>query len=136
MGQAQLEAEPQSRWWFPGLSQRKKKGLGWWSWGRHGAGTGRNVFKGCSQSQREPSQQQQQNYVSPGPRETLKKGGSQRGVGSWEQGGGGEWDEVVEGHLGPVGQGWNSQGDPPADRMTSWLKRGECLLLGDRGPAA
>lgn len=41
-----------------------------------GLGMGRNVFKRCSQSQREPSQQQQQNYFSPGPRETLRKGGS------------------------------------------------------------
>lgn len=80
----QLEGEPQSRWWFPELRQRRKKGMGWWSWGTHGAGMGRNVFKRCSQSHREPSQQQQQNYVSPDPKETLEKGGSQQDAGRWQ----------------------------------------------------
>lgn len=28
VGQVQLEAEPQSRWWFPELRQRRKKGAG------------------------------------------------------------------------------------------------------------
>lgn len=85
-GQVQLEAEPQSCWGFPELSQRRKSGDGVVELGTHEAGMGRNVFKRCSQSQREPSQQQQQNYVSPDPKETLEKGGSRQ-----EAGGGSEW---------------------------------------------
>lgn len=79
VSQVQLEAEPQSCWWFSALSQRRKKGAGG---GDLGAGMGlgmrRNVFERCRESQRESSQQQQQSYFSPGPRETLENGGGQQ----------------------------------------------------------
>lgn len=113
----------------PWAEPEEKEGDGVVEGGRHGAGMGRNVCEGCSQSQREPSQQQQQNYVSRSPRETLKKGGSRQEAGRRQRVGVRWWEATWTG-----GQGWSSQCDPPADRMTSWLERGECLLPGDRGP--
>lgn len=53
--------------------------MGWRGWGRDGEECVREMQPGP----REPSQQQQQNYVSPDPKETLDKGGSQQEAGRW-----------------------------------------------------
>lgn len=71
----------------PWAEPKEKAGDGVVEWGRAWGWNGEECVQGMQPEPKGTIQQQQQNYVSCSPRETLKEGGSGR-----RQGGGSEWE--------------------------------------------